>query len=64
MADKEWQKLRSFEEQLRKNEVEKQDSLSEDYVINLKTYTKDSLEILMVKLIGIKQLDNKEFWRN
>ncbi len=60
MADKEWQKLRSFEEQLRKNEVEKQDSLSEDYVINLKTYTKDSLEILMVKLIGIKQLDNKE----
>lgn len=60
LADTEWQKLRKFERQLRKTDITKEDSLSEGYVGNLKTYTKDSLEILMVKLIGIKQLDNKE----
>ena len=60
LADKEWQKLRRFERQLRKTNFKKEDSLSEAYVGNLKTYAKDSLEILMVKLIGIKQLDNKD----
>lgn len=60
LADKEWRKLRKFEQQLRKTDFEKEDSLSEAYIGNLKTYAKDSLEILMVKLIGIKQLDNKD----
>ena len=60
LADKEWQKLRRFEHQLRKTDFKKEDSLSEAYIGNLKTYTKDSLEILKVKLIGIKQLDNKD----
>jgi len=60
LADQEWQKLRKFERKLRKTNFKKEDSLSEAYVANLKTYAKDSLEILMVKLIGIKQLDNKE----
>jgi DNA-binding CsgD family transcriptional regulator len=60
LADKEWLKLRSFERQLRKTDFKKEDSLSEAYIGNLRTYAKDSLEILMVKLIGIKQLDNKD----
>ncbi len=60
LADKEWQKLRRFERQLRKSDFKKEDSLSEAYVASLKSYAKDSLEILMVKLIGIKQLDTKD----
>jgi DNA-binding CsgD family transcriptional regulator len=60
VADREWQKLRSFEERLRPFGTKNRDSLSAAYLGNLKTYTKDSLEILMVKLIGIKQLDQKE----
>ncbi len=58
LADTEWQKLRKYERELRKTDVIKEDSFSKAYIGNLKTYTKDSLEILMVKLIGIKQLDN------
>ena len=60
VADKEWLKLRNFEDRLKPFKTQKEDSLSAAYIGNLKTYTKDSLEILMVKLIGIKQLDNKE----
>lgn len=60
LADKEWQKLRKFERKLRKVDFKKEDSLSEAYVGNMKSYAKDSLQILMVKLIGIKQLDNKD----
>lgn len=60
LADKEWQKLRRFERQLRKSTFKKEDSLTEAYVASLKTYAKDSLAILMVKLIGIKQLDTKD----
>ncbi|MFS4494901.1 helix-turn-helix transcriptional regulator [Maribacter sp. 2308TA10-17] len=60
LADKEWQKLVRFERQLRNTDFKREDSLSEAYIGNLKTYTKDSLEILMVKLISIKQLDNKD----
>lgn len=60
LADKEWQKLRKFERQLRKVDFKKEDSLSEAYIGNIKSYAKDSLQILMVKLIGIKQLDNKD----
>lgn len=58
-ADKEWQKLHKFEKKLRPYPFKKEDSLSKAYIGNLKTYTKDSLEILMVKLIAVKQLDNK-----
>lgn len=60
LADKEWQKLRRLEGQLRPVAFKKEDSLSAAYIGNLKTYVKDSLEILMVKLISIKQLDNKD----
>lgn len=60
MADSEWQKLRSYEKRLRPFDFKKEDSLSEAYITSLKSYTKDSVEILMVKLIGIKQLDNKD----
>lgn len=60
LADKEWQKLRKFERKLRKVDFKKEDSLSEAYIGNIKSYAKDSLQILMVKLIGIKQLDNKD----
>lgn len=60
LADKEWQKLRKFEKQLRPLAFKKEDSLSTSYIGSLKTYAKDSLEILMVKLISIKQLDNRE----
>jgi DNA-binding CsgD family transcriptional regulator len=35
-------------------------AISNGYVGNMKSYAKDSLQILMVKLIGIKQLDNKD----
>lgn len=59
LADKEWQKLRKFERKLLKVDFKKDDSLSEAYVGNMKSYAKDSLQILMVKLISIKQLDNK-----
>ena len=58
-ADNEWQKLRRYEQQLRKTDLKKEDSLSKGYVGKLKSYAKDSAQILMVKLIGIKQLDNK-----
>lgn len=60
VADQEWQKLRNFEDRLKSFDTKKEDSLSVAYIGKLKTYTKDSLEILMVKLIGIKQLDHKE----
>lgn len=58
-GDIEWQNLRRFEKQLRKTDYKKEDSLSDQYTGKLKTYAKDSLQILIVKLIGIKQLDNK-----
>ncbi len=58
-AHKEWQKLYDFEQQLRQTTLKKEDSLSIAYLGDVKSYTKDSLEILMVKLISIKQLDNK-----
>jgi len=60
LADKEWQKLRKYERQLRKGDFKREDSLSEAYLSNMRLYAKDSLQILMVKLIGIKQLDNKD----
>lgn len=54
VADKEWQSLREFEKQLFQSGLaEKEDAF------RLKTFAKDSLRILMVKLIGIRQLEEK-----
>lgn len=59
-ADREWQNLRVYEAKLKNSESIKEDSLSNAYIPSLESYTKDSLQILMVKLIGIKQLDNQD----
>ncbi len=58
-ADKEWQGLRNYESNLNAFEDNKEVGLSDSYVNSLKSYTKDSLQILIVKLISIKQLENK-----
>ncbi|MEP2057983.1 MAG: LuxR C-terminal-related transcriptional regulator [Maribacter litoralis] len=58
-ADKEWQRLRNYESQLKGLESTKEDSLTNSYIISLKSFSKDSLQTLIVKLIGIKQLENK-----
>lgn len=59
-SDTEWQRLRIFEARLKKPESIKEDSLSDAYFSSLKSYTKDSLQILVVKLISIRQLDNQD----
>jgi len=52
LADLEWQKLNQFQSEWNSpNGVYQQN--------NYKNYLKDSLQILLVKLIGIKQLDDK-----
>ena len=53
-ADKEWQKLRAFEKELLQSQLAQDVGESQ-----LKSYAKDSLRILMVKLIGVKQLEEK-----
>lgn len=53
VADKEWKRLKEFEKQLFRSQ------LAEEDVSQLKSYAKDSLRILMVKLIGIQQLKDK-----
>lgn len=59
LADAEWRRLKKFESRLKKNSKGRNEIDSSAYVMQMKSYTKDSLEILMVKLIGIKQLENK-----
>lgn len=59
IADKEWQLLKNYESKLKNISSHIEDSLADDYVANIRSYTKDSLQILIVKLIGIKQLENK-----
>lgn len=59
-SDTEWQRLRIYESRLKKSESIKEDSLSDAYISSLKSYTKDSLQILVVKLISIRQLDNQD----
>ncbi len=54
-GDKEWQKLQAFEASL-VNQYLAQD----DMVNPRKGFVKDSLQILMVKLIGVKHLENKQ----
>lgn len=58
-ADKEWKKLKAFQADLATQEKTIEDTLSEAYAAKLKSYTKDSLKILMVKLMGIRQLEHK-----
>lgn len=55
IADKEWKRLRDFEERLQKadNEFEHHDT-------ERKSYFKDSLRILIVKLIAVQQLEDKD----
>lgn len=55
LADKEWKRLREFEMQLLQSQLG-----NEDDAIQLKNYTKDSLRILIVKLVGIQQLRSKQ----
>jgi len=56
-ADKEWGKLRKFESQF---ENLHDDFDTEQYLLRTKGYVKDSLQILLVKLISIKKLDDKK----
>ncbi len=56
-ADKEWQQLKKFES---KFESLHDDFDTEKYLLRTKGYVKDSLQILLVKLISIKKLDDKK----
>ena len=58
LADKEWKRLKAFENRLRGKVPNESLLNSMDYIAKVKSYTKDSLKILMVKLISIKQLEN------
>ncbi len=53
-ADKEWKKLQAFETELLQSRLAQEDGENQ-----YKSYAKDSLRILMVKLIGVKQLEKK-----
>jgi len=59
-ADKDWQRLRRFEADFFKRNVGESEAITENYVSEVKQYTKDSLQILWVKLLGIKQLEDKK----
>ncbi len=54
LADKEWKKFQEFESQLDDSQIDEQQEATQ-----MKSYAKDSLRILIVKLIGIKLLDDK-----
>lgn len=54
-ADKEWKKFKAFETELLQSQLAQEESTEQ-----FKSYAKDSLRILMVKLIGIKQLEKKQ----
>ncbi|MFD2561695.1 response regulator transcription factor [Aquimarina rubra] len=56
-AHKEWQQLKKFES---KFESLHDDFDTEEYLLRTKGYVKDSLQILLVKLISIKKLDEKK----
>ena len=55
-ADKEWQKLKEYQKRI---SAENQGQIS-DYITQTRNYTKDSLQILLVKLLSIKTLDEKK----
>lgn len=50
-SDKEWKKLQKFENNIKKKKK---------YLDEIRAYSKDSLQILAVKLIGIKELEKKQ----
>ena len=54
-ADIEWKKFKAFETELSQSHLAQEESAE-----RLKSYAKDSLRILMVKLIGVKQLQEKQ----
>ncbi|MHA7057911.1 LuxR C-terminal-related transcriptional regulator [Aquimarina sp. M1] len=56
-ADKEWQQLKKFES---KFETLHDHFDTDEYLLRTKGYIKDSLQILLVKLISIKKLDDKK----
>ena len=56
-ADKEWLELKKFESKFDKLH---DDFDTEEYLLRTKGYVKDSLQILLVKLISIKKLDDKK----
>lgn len=51
LSDKEWQKLLAFEKRMKKGKK---------FLDEIRTYSKDSLQILAVKLISMKELDKKQ----
>ena len=53
-ADKEWQRLRIFDKK------QQEQSNSDTYLQATKSYTKDSLQILLVKLLSINELHKKQ----
>lgn len=57
VADREWQKLRKFEADFYGNK-QREEKESGSFG-TMTSYTKDSLRILLVKLIGVRQLENK-----
>lgn len=54
-ADKEWQKLKIY-----KNRLDTSKFNQKKYLNEIRIYSKDSLQILAVKLLSIKELDNKK----
>jgi DNA-binding CsgD family transcriptional regulator len=54
-TDKEWQKLKYF-----KNRLDTSKFNQKKYLNQIRVYSKDSLQILAVKLLSIKELDNKK----
>ncbi|MEM7382008.1 MAG: hypothetical protein AAF361_12530, partial [Bacteroidota bacterium] len=59
MADMEWQRLRRFEKDFYAKS-DTQDQLAVNRHQAYRSFAKDSLQILMVKLIGVKELANKQ----
>lgn len=59
-TDAEWQRWKKFEAKLSRAKGEGIENNSNQYVGDIKKYVKDSLKILMVKLISIKELENKK----
>lgn len=55
VADKEWRRMQEFEKQLLRSQLAEGEEAS-----RLKSYAKDSLRILMVKLIGVRELEEKQ----
>jgi len=55
VADKEWQRMHEFEKQLLQSQLADREEASQ-----LKSYAKDSLRILMVKLLGVRELEEKQ----